>query len=47
LPEGVFKEKDICLLSDERQETSGKNVIDLLRDIHYNFERTKRGYECL
>jgi len=24
LPEGIFKEKDICFLSDERQETSGK-----------------------
>jgi hypothetical protein len=35
------------LLSDKREKTSGKNVIDLLGDNHYNFERTKRRYECL
>lgn len=40
----------IGLLSDEGQETSGKNVIDLsddnhynLEDNHHNFRRIKRG----
>jgi len=42
-----LEEKDICLLSAERKKAPGKNVIDLLGDNHYNFERTKRGYECL
>jgi hypothetical protein len=41
---GVF---NICFLSDKGQKTSGKNIIDLLEDNHYNFERTKRRYECL